>query len=252
MIYLLLFIFGSIFGSFYLVLGMRAPQGEKITKPRSHCDHCQKTLKWYHLIPVFSYIFLGGKCSYCRNKIAPSNLITEIFTGLFFALSYFVYGYSVNTLISIITISILIITFISDFNYLIILDTPVILGSILVLILKYLDLGLKSSLMSLLSGALLFIIMLIIKLLGDKVFKKDSLGGGDIKLSIFIGILLGVKFGLISLVISCFIALPYAIYISFKEKEKEIPFGPFLIMAAFLVFLYLDKINEIINLILYF
>lgn len=252
MIYVLLFILGSVLGSFYLVAGMRGGKELSIVTPRSHCDSCGETLKWYHLIPIFSYIFLGGKCHKCHAKIPVSNIMVEFFTGVFFALSYMVYGYSLDTLISLIIISVLVITYITDFNYLIILNTPIILGTLGVIIIKYFQDGLVEASLSLLYGIILFLVMLFIKFSGDKIFKKESLGGGDIKLAIFIGSLLGLKFGLIALVISCFIALPYAMYVSLREKEKEIPFGPFLITAAFLVFLYSEQISKFLDLLLYF
>ena len=82
----LLFIIGACLGSFFLVVGKRLPINEDVLFSRSRCDKCKKELKWYDLIPIFSYVFLKGKCRYCGEKISPLNLIVEIFMGLFFAL----------------------------------------------------------------------------------------------------------------------------------------------------------------------
>ena len=73
----LLFIIGCILGSFYLVLGTRLPKKEDVIFSRSRCDHCHKELKWYHLIPLFSFIFLKGKCAYCKKKISPEHFLVE-------------------------------------------------------------------------------------------------------------------------------------------------------------------------------
>ena len=75
----LLFIIGACLGSFFLVVGKRLPINEDVLFSRSRCDKCKKELKWYDLIPIFSYVFLKGKCRYCGEKISPLNLIVEIF-----------------------------------------------------------------------------------------------------------------------------------------------------------------------------
>lgn len=72
------FIFGSVLASFYCVLATRIPEGKSIVKPRSHCEHCNHTLKWYELIPIFSYLFLRGKCRECHKKIPIYEFICEI------------------------------------------------------------------------------------------------------------------------------------------------------------------------------
>ena len=84
----LLFIIGACLGSFFLVVGKRLPINEDVLFSRSRCDKCKKELKWYDLIPIFSYVFLKGKCRYCGEKISSLNLIVEIVMGLFFALGY--------------------------------------------------------------------------------------------------------------------------------------------------------------------
>ena len=109
--------------------------------------------------------------------------------------------------------------------------------------------GFNASLYSFISAVIMFSFMLFIKLVGDKVFKKESLGGGDIKLALFIGATLGLKLSLISIVIASFVALPYAIYYVSKKEEKEVPFGPFLISATLITFYLMEPItNYIISL----
>jgi len=238
MVYAFIFIFGLVFGSFFLVVGTRLPEGKSIIKPGSQCDNCHKKLAWYELIPLFSYVFLGGKCSKCHKKIGVLNPLIELFTGVLFLLSYFIFGFSTNFIISLITVSILVIIYISDFKYGIILDSPLIIGSIILVIINFITNPFITGLYNLFGALIVFAITLIIKLIGDKVFKRESLGGGDVKLMIYIGLLLGLKAGLLALVLAAFLALPYALYITIKSKEKEVPFGPFIITSAFLVFIF--------------
>ena len=86
-ILLSLFIIGTFFGSFYCCIANRLSKNESIIRPGSHCENCNHRLTWYELIPVFSYIFLGGKCSKCKIKLSKEYLIAELATGLLFALS---------------------------------------------------------------------------------------------------------------------------------------------------------------------
>lgn len=251
MYYLISFIFGLVFGSFFLVVGTRLPEEKSIVKPSSHCDNCNKELKWYELIPVFSYIFLSGRCSKCHQKISITNPLIEILTGLLFLVSYAVFGISYNFLISIIISSILVIIFVSDFKYFIILDSPIVIGSILLIIINILNKSFVSTLYMIGQGLIVVTVIFIVKYIGDKVFKRESLGGGDIKLMIFVGLLLGIKLGLISFALSAFIALPYALIYLKNKKEKEVPFGPFIITAAFVVFIFQNDIINLLNNFLY-
>lgn len=250
MIYLYLFIVGASLGSFFTVIGSRLPKDESIIKPRSHCDECNHTLKWYELIPILSYIFSGGRCRTCNAKISRMYPLIEILSGALFVLSYFAFGFSYNTLIMFILSSLLIIIFVSDFKYYIILDSPIIISSILILIIKYFDVGLKTTGIYLLSGLGMFVTMYLIKLLGDKMFKRESLGGGDIKLSFVIGLTLGFRLALFSLVLASFLALPYAcIQIIRKQEGKEMPFGPFLVSSLTIIFIFIEYFNSLLNIL---
>lgn len=238
MIYAFIFILGLVFGSFFLVVGTRLPEGKSIIKPGSSCDSCHKKLAWYELIPLFSYLFLGGKCSKCHKKISVLNPLIELFTGLLFLLSYFIFGFTTNFIISLVTVSILIIIYISDFKYNIILDSPLIIGGIILITINFITNSFIVGLYNIFGALVVFTITLLIKLIGDKAFKRESLGGGDVKLMIYIGLLLGLKSGIFALILASFLALPYALYITIKKQRKEVPFGPFIITAAFIIFIF--------------
>ena len=238
---LLVFILGTIFGSFYLVWATRLPKGEDILKSRSRCDNCGHELKWYNLIPIFSYIFQKGKCPYCHKAINPENLIVEVVTGLLFLICYLLYGISYDFFIGLVIVSLLVLIFISDFKYMIILDSPLVVASILVIIIKLCYLGLKPTLYSILCGILLFLFMYLVQKIGNFIFKKESLGGGDIKLSFVIGLILNLRLSLITLIFSTFLTIPYAVAAMILNKDHRFAYGPFLVGSLLMVFLMSDK-----------
>lgn len=244
---LLFLILGLIMGSFYMVVAMRGSVGESIVKPGSHCEYCNHYLKWYELIPVISYILFKGKCHNCHHKISIWYPIIELICGILFALGFYLYGISYELMAYLIIVSLLIIIFVSDFKYMIILDLPLFTGIILIIVLKFIYFESIAGFKSIISGLLIFAFMFVIKLIGDKTFKRESLGGGDIKLGAFMGCALGIRLGLTSLVIGSFIALPYATYYVLKKQNKEIPFGPFLILAVLICFIFMSPINHFIN-----
>ena len=137
--------------------------------------------------------------------------------------------------------------FISDFSYYIILDSPLIISSILLFILKFIFFGYKDALISIVSGISLFLVMYLIKIIGDKLFKRESLGGGDIKLAFVIGYALGFRLSLIAIILSSFLALPYSVASLKLQKNNEVPFGPFLVSSLFIVFLFQDKFINILG-----
>jgi prepilin signal peptidase PulO-like enzyme (type II secretory pathway) len=111
--------------------------------------------------------------------------------------------------------------------------------------------GFRTFIISLVSGLILFIFIMIVKLLGDKAFKQESIGGGDIKLITMFGFVFGVRLALVSLVVGSFLAFPYALYCSIKKSNREIPFGPFLITALLFVFIFMEPIKNMLNLLIF-
>lgn len=240
-----IFALGLAFGSFYNVVALRLLKNESIVFPKSHCPKCKKKLQWYELIPVLSYVFLLGKCHKCQTKISIIYPLIELLTGFLFFASYYVFGISLEFIISLIISSILVIIYITDFKEYIILDEVLLLGSILIIMTFFSYLGFVATLIKILHGLGLFVIFYLIKLLGDKLFKKESLGGGDIKLAFIIGLVLGIKLGMFSIVISSFLAFPYAIVVSLFKKVREIPFGPFLITALLIIYFKIEFFSEL-------
>lgn len=243
----LIFIIGAIFGSFYGVVGTRLPEERSIVKPGSHCEKCGHVLKWYENIPILSYILLGGLCKKCKEPIGSIYFLMELLSGALFALCYKVFGISPNFFLAVIVASLVIIIFVSDSRYMIINDSPLIVSAILIFLIKWYVLGITSALISLISGLVIFGVAYLLRLFGYLAFKQEALGGGDIKLSFIAGMLVGIKLGIVYIVLASFLAFPYAIYVTLKNKDNMLPFGPFLVSSLFIVFLNMNTLNDILK-----
>ena len=232
------FIVGACMGSFFTVVGYRLPVGESIIRPkRSYCPTCHNRLGPSELVPIFSYLFQKGKCKHCHKKISLFYPIVEILTGVLYAVSFYSFGFTPKLIISLTIASLLIIVIISDINFLIIPDEVTLTCSIIIVAVNFLNLGLKGGLLQLGSGILTFLIMYLIMLLGNFIFKKESLGGADIKLMFVAGLVLHPVLGIFSIFLASSIALPASIVVYVTNKEHMIPFGPFIVAAILLLFL---------------
>lgn len=239
---IIFFILGTVLGSFYHVVGYRLPKEESLLEPKySYCPNCHKRLKWYELIPIISYLLQLGKCRKCKTEISIFYPFIEIVTGLLFAVSYYSFGFSYELIIALVLVSFFSIVIVSDLTYMIIPDEVTLTCSIIIIIVNFFNLGLKNGLLQLGSGLLTFFVMYAIMLIGNFIFKKETLGGADIKLMFISGLVLHPVIGLFVIFIGSAIALPASILIYVINKEHVIPFGPFLV-AAILLF-YLLKID---------
>ena len=237
MYYVLFFILGTYMGSFYTLVGLRLPKGEPFVFSRSRCDECKHTLSLIDMIPILSYIFLRGKCRYCKAKIDIISTYIEFFTGLLFLVSYYSFGFSVELLLAIGVVSLLVIVIVSDLTYLIIPDEVLIFFGIYFIIIQFFLSGFMGVLYHLAVGLFLFIIMYLIMIIGNKAFKKESMGGGDVKMMFLFGLVLDPLLGALTIFLGSLFALPISIGLYFSKNEKVIPFGPFLLLGcAFICF----------------
>ena len=244
---IIFFIFGLFFGSFLTVVGQRLPRKENFITTRSYCDNCKHQLSFLDMIPVVSYYLLNRKCRYCKKEIDSLSTYMEMFTGVLFALSYYVFGFSYNLLISLGIVCMLIIISVSDIAYYIIPDELLVFFSIYFLIIYLINNGIIDVLLRISSGIALFSIMYLIYILGNILFKKESLGGGDIKMMFVFGLIIDPILGILCIFISSFLALPISLNILRKRNQKLVPFGPFLLISLLLVFAtkitYIDVLN---------
>ncbi|WP_195940818.1 prepilin peptidase [Romboutsia sp. 1001713B170131_170501_G6] len=236
------FIFGIIFGSFFNVCIYRIPNKQSISNPPSHCYNCNTRLKPLDLVPVLSWTFLGGKCRYCKQKISPRYALVELLTGILFVLVYKVYGLNTITLYYLLLVSLLVIITFIDIDHYIIPDRLIIFGAVGVLTFNTLGqgVGLKESLLGgLICGGGALALIYIIELL----VKKEVMGGGDIKLFVMVGLFLGVKYGLLTVLLSVYVGSIYGVYtiiyskIKNKEYNSMIPYGPFISIGALITVL---------------
>ena len=260
MLYFLIFIFGLSVGSFLNVVICRLETGESIISSRSHCPQCGAVLKWYDLIPLLSFIFLFGKCRFCRKKISWQYPAVEIATGLLFLsvilsvpsvilseaknLAVFIQDPSLTLrmIFYLITICFLIIIFVYDLRHYIISDKIVLPAITIAFIYQLSNLypnpveEYKLLIPYLLAalGASSFFLLLVLFSRGKWMVM------GDVKLDFLMGLILGWPNILTALFLAFFSgAIIGVALIIFGKKglKSQIPFGPFLSGATILVML---------------
>ncbi len=231
----LMFILGLAVGSFLNVVIDRLPQSKSIIYPPSFCDECKKNLLWYDLIPVLSFIFLAGKCRFCRKKISLQYPIVEFTTACLFASVHILFisypqlpitNYQLSIIYYLLVISALIAIFFIDLKYRIIPDQ--ILIALTVISLAYqLFFGIDGLPNHLLAGISYFALLLLLVV----VTKGKGMGLGDVKFAFVIGLLLGfpkvVAGFYLSFLTGAVISL-ILIIAGRKTMKSTIPFGPFL------------------------
>lgn len=249
-VYLIIFfILGLFMGSFFTVIGLRLPNHENFISNRSYCDKCHHELSMLDMIPIFSYLFLRRRCRYCKSRIDSLSTYMEFFTGVLFALSYYVFGLSYELYIALGIVTMLIIISVSDMKYMVIPDEILIFFTGYFLILFGLRDGIIHVSFNLVYGLIMFSLMYLIMLFGNFLFKKETLGGGDIKLMFVIGLVLHPLLSLFVIFFGSLLALPVSLIVLLKTKRNLVPFGPFLLISF--TFIYFTKIdfNMIINFI---
>ncbi len=255
---IIVFILGTAIGSFLSVVVHRTKKGKKgILLSRSICPSCKKKIKWKHLIPVFSWVFLQGKCSYCKKTISFHYLLLEILTGLIFVATFLnwnfievipaltnpgILNYSMDWqifqifLFYIVTFSFLIAIFFYDLKYKEIPDR-FSLPAIAIAIAGGIVFNIISPLTMLIGGLAVFVFFFLQFLIS----KGTWIGGGDLRMGALIGVLLGWEKGLLAVIISYFIGAILSIYLLATKRvgrKSTIPFGPFLVIGTIISLFY--------------
>lgn len=246
---IIFFILGIVFGSFFNVVGLRLSKKESILFPSSHCPKCKHVLKFYENIPIISYLFLRGKCSSCKEKISIMYPAVELFSGVLYAVSYYVFGFNIETILAILISSLFCIVLVTDLIYYIILDEVLILFGILIFIYNIIAQGILGACTYVLYGLLMFLFMFILGKLGNFLFKEESLGGGDIKLMGVLGMTTIPFISFASLTVGALVALPCSVFFYIKNKDKIIPFGPFIIIGFLILMFMKVDINMLFDFI---
>jgi prepilin signal peptidase PulO-like enzyme (type II secretory pathway) len=274
--YILIFTFGLIIGSFLNVVIYRLENGEKIINDRSKCLHCKHILEWYDLIPIFSFIFLKGKCRYCKRSISIQYPLVEIATGILFIL---IFNFSAQggpalgwqyfyLLFWFYIVSSLIVIFIYDLKHYIIPDEVIYpaIGLTFVYklfeILKFGHWDLTGNWKLEIGNLVTIFNPFIAAVLASAFFlsivlltRGRGMGGGDIKLAFLMGLILGWPIVLLSIFIAFILGSIIGIFLILVGKKKMksmIPFGPFLIIGTFVGLFFGERIIRwYLNLIIY-
>ena len=258
--YLILFILGALVGSYLNVVSLRFSRetGFRASrKGRSHCPHCAKTLKWYELIPLLSFLIQGGKCRSCSRRISLQYPIVELLAGLSLVLIPWQLGWSSLTILWILAFLLFILIAAIDLRLGIIPDKLNILVAVLGLLaalLVYFDRDLGTSFIG--SYALLFqlgedsfwvhrlvgVMFGLVFFGGIYLFTRGkAMGLGDVKLAGAIGFLLGWPDVTLALVLAFFVGSIFAIPLLLMKRKTlkdALPFGPFIVAGVTLVFFF--------------
>jgi leader peptidase (prepilin peptidase) / N-methyltransferase len=240
-LYILIFLTGLILGSFYNVVGLRVPQKESIAAPRSACPSCGHPLSPLELVPVLSYVFLKGKCRECQSRISCLYPIMELVTGILFVTAPILLGWSAELLVAWTLISLLVIIFVTDIVYMLI-PNKILLFFTLLFITLHLFIPLIPWWEALAGASVGFLIPFLIA-----VFSKGGMGGGDIKLFSLIGLAIGVKGVLLTLMFSTLLGAVFGLaglVAGLVKRGEPMPFGPFIAMGAMAAYFFGQEVLD--------
>lgn len=233
------FIFGTVFGSFFNVVGLRVPKGILFTSDRSYCPTCRHQLRTLELIPVISYITQKGKCRHCKSPVSSIYPLLEFSTGLLFSYAFIHLGFTTELITALLLISMLMILFVTDTSYMLIPNKILIF---------FLPFFLLMSILSPLDpwyDALIGATVGFVVLSGIILVSKGGMGGGDMKLFVVLGIVLGWKATLLTLFVASLLGVFIGgaiMLIQKADRKQPIPFGPYIIVSTLLSYFHSEQI----------
>ena len=235
MVSFIVFVFGSVIGSFLNAVIWRLDKNKSVLKGRSICPQCKHVLSAQDLIPVISFVLLKGRCRYCRKPISFQYPIVEVATGLVFVLLLGFIGVHLLHLVIVWAIAaLLIVIFVYDLKHFIIPDSMVFASIVLAGVWQILQGGIISGLIAGFGAAAFFLLLFLIS-------KGTWMGFGDVKLVLFMGLFLGWPTILVALFAAFLVGAVVGVtLVAFKKKDmkSEVPFGPFLILGTVFAFVW--------------
>lgn len=247
--YIIVFIFGSIIGSFLNVCIYRLPKGRSIIVPGSHCPNCTARIRWYDNIPILSFVFLGGKARCCKARISLRYFIVEVLTALAFLVLFIFFGLSAKFFAYSILVSGLIVATFVDFEIQEIPDEISVGGLVagIVLAIAFPSMmnaasrlsGFLNSFLGALTGGVMIYAM---GMFGEFMFKREAMGGGDVKLLAMIGSFIGWKLTVLTFFIAPGFGAVVGLILKIREGKDIIPYGPYLSLAAVVSIFFGEKI----------
>ncbi len=242
---------GLIMGSFANVCIYRLPLGKSLIRPASACPACGRPIAPYDNIPLLSYLILLGRCRHCRARIGIRYPVVESLNALLYVVAILNIGGSAGDrlfrLIEAFYLSTaFLVIFFIDIDHRIIPDSISLSGIVIGILFSFLPgipVDWKQALIGTIVGGGLF---LLVAEIGDRVFKRESMGGGDIKLAAMLGACLGWKGILLVLCLASFlgsiVGLTQLALAKDKASARIVPFGPFLVTAGLIVFYWGNEI----------
>lgn len=230
------FIFGIMIGSFLNVVIYRIPNNESIAFPASKCQSCQTPLKWYHNIPIFSWLALGGKCGFCKAPISKQYPIVEFITGVIFLILFFKIGLTWYFPFVAASFAALFALVMIDFKYMAVPDSVNFTALLFALIQPDFFHALMYAAIA--AGGLY-----LIGLLSSLVARKQAMGGADVIAAGTMGALLGFPNFFVAIFLSAVLAMIPAML----WRERGVPFIPFLALATFIVYLYDSQATQLLE-----
>jgi leader peptidase (prepilin peptidase)/N-methyltransferase len=233
---------GALFGSFLNVCILRLPDSQSIVRPRSRCPRCQALIVWYDNVPVISWLLLRGKCRRCGERISVQYPLIEALTAAMWVAAFWHYGLGWMALQGAVFGTLLLGIGMTDARTYLIPDEFSIGGLVIGLGLSF-AYGLDGFLAAVIGAAVGFFLLLLVAWAGEKAFRKEAMGGGDIKMMAMVGAFVGWKGVLLTIfggaLLGTFVFVPLTI-----SKKRLVPFGVFLAAAAAVAFVVGDPIID--------
>jgi leader peptidase (prepilin peptidase)/N-methyltransferase len=231
---------GAVVGSFLNVCIIRLPLDQSIVRPRSRCPRCAKPIAWYDNIPVLSWLVLRGRCRHCGTPISLQYPIVEAMVAGLWVLAVWRHGASLNGLTAALFGTILLGIAVTDARHYLIPDEYTLGGLVLGLGMAWRH-GLDGFLAAVAGAAVGFVLLYATAWAGERAFKQEAMGGGDIKMMAMVGAFLGWKGVLMTLFGGALLGTLVFVPLTLR-KRRLVPFGVFLAAAAALVFEFGDVV----------
>ena len=245
MLMFILFLLGTIIGSFLNVCIYRIPLTKSIVTPASFCPNCEAPVKPIHNLPIVSYLMLGGKCAKCGDAISGRYPIVETLTGLMAITSFLQFGLTIYGGIVFTLVCLLIVISCIDIDHFIIPNRILIIGFFLWVLFIGANFSLENLREAFIGSGLFAGFLYTSRGLGKLLFKKEALGLGDVKLAIVLGAFLGWEMTIVSLYAAFLMAAIYSIAGLMNKKVtfgQMLPFGPFLAMGSVISIFFGEEI----------
>ena len=229
---------GFCLGSFLNCYAVRLSSGESVFRGRSRCPYCRQELSARELVPVFSFIFLRGRCRRCGGRISPRYIISELLLAAVFVCILLRYDISASFARVALLCCILFTLSLIDLDSGLIPDRFILAGiALFLLFIPFTPDKSDYLLGGIIGGFSVSLPLFLLVLLMDKLLKKETMGGGDIKLLFMIGLFFNWKLNLFHIILSCFTGLIFALATMRAKPDMPFPFGPAICVSSFIVML---------------